>query len=253
MDRLIAALTVKVSAFFRDPVVFEVLHSFVLPELSSEFGYLHAWSLGCAAGDEPYSLAILMHDLLTRDRQNIDLRVAGTDLCDGAIEKALRGLYPAEELTEVKKRFLDTYFERVQGTPAEDGGPESVGEGGIVTQHRQRNPAYTPEDRYRVRNEIKALVKFDCGDVLTKLERQKSRSSFNVIFCRNLLIYMNRALQDEILRSITAVLSPKGCLVIGQSETISEGFRGVFRQPFPGLKLFRKLSSDATDHAIAQS
>ena len=221
LDSLITALTIKVSTFFRNPLVFELLGAFVLPELAAEFGFLKVWSLGCAHGQEPYSVAMLALDLMKREKP-VDIKILGTDVCDGAIGRSFEGTYPESELSDVKKKFLESFFERIAPGPDQ--------------RHAQ-------EGMFRVSNEIKSIVRLECGDMLSRLKQSRAKEDrYNLILCRNVLIYMNRFLQSEVVRLISDILHENGYLVIGESEMLHEASREFFTQPFPGIKIFRKKS-----------
>ncbi len=221
LDSLIAALTIKVSTFFRNPPVFELIGNVVLPELVTEFGFLKIWSLGCAHGQEPYSIAMLALDLMKRE-EPVDIKILGTDVCDGAIERSFEGTYPEGELADVKKKFLESYFERIVPGPDQ--------------RHSQ-------EGMFRVSNQIKSMVRLECGDMLSRLKQRRAKGDrYNLILCRNVLIYMNRFLQSEVVQLVSDILHENGYLVIGESEMLPEGLRGLFAQPFPGIKIFRKKS-----------
>jgi chemotaxis protein methyltransferase CheR len=221
LDKLIRALTIKVSNFFRNPLVYELLFASILPELISEFGLLKIWSLGCAYGEEPYSIAILIRELLRRDRGNFDVKILGTDIDAGAIEKGILGEYAGGELEEVKKKYLDSCFQKVA----------------------RQAPPVAHESVYRINNDIKSMVRLECADIIRGLEaKKKQRGTFNLILCRNLLIYMDKALQQSILQNIADLIPEKGYLVIGESETVPSAVKDVFRQVFPGLKIFRKTA-----------
>jgi len=144
LDNLIRALTIKVSNFFRNPLVFELLEAFILPELIAQFRSLSVWSLGCANGEEPYSIAMLAHELLKREKERFDVNILGMDICEGAVDNAVRGEYPAGELLEVKKKYMDAFFDRV------------LRPGGHPHEH---------ESLYRITDTIKEMVKFECGDI----------------------------------------------------------------------------------------
>ncbi|MBI5639213.1 MAG: protein-glutamate O-methyltransferase CheR [Nitrospirae bacterium] len=220
LDILIKTLTIRVSNFFRNPLVFELLNSFILPDLISGFRFLKIWSLGCAHGEEPYSVAILIHDLMKKEKGVLDVKILGTDICDGAIEKALKGEYPDSELLEVKKKHLDAFFQ-------------------LMSHVRIAFPE--SRDTYRIDDEIKSMVTFECGDMLGRLKSEKSRgNAFNLMLCRNVLIYMNKTLQNEVMLHINDILTSGGYLILGESETLPEMFKKDFQQIFPGVKIFRK-------------
>ncbi|MDA8241015.1 MAG: protein-glutamate O-methyltransferase CheR [Nitrospiraceae bacterium] len=221
LDKLIRALTIKVSNFFRNPLVYELLFASVLPDLISEFGFLKIWSLGCAYGEEPYSVAILVRELLRRDRGNFDVKILGTDIDAGAIEKGVLGEFAEGELEEVKKKYLDSCFREVV----------------------RQDPPVGHESAYWINNEIKSMVKLECADIVMGLEAKKKQgSNYNLILCRNVLIYMDKVLQQSILRNISDLIPLKGYLVIGESETLPSSGKDEFSQVFPGMKIFRKTA-----------
>lgn len=199
--------------------MFELLYSNVLPELISDFRFLKAWSIGCANGEEPYSLAIMINDLLKRERDFFDVAITGTDIDREAIEKGLKGEFPNTELAEVKKKYIDACFKQIPDI------------------HRQ----YTQEHIYSINKEIRSLVELRCDDIVRHFkEKQSFPEAFNIILCRNVLIYMNRSLQEEIYQGITEKIYEKGYLVIGETETLPDIVRNNFDQVFPGVKIFRK-------------
>jgi chemotaxis protein methyltransferase CheR len=211
-----------VSNFCRNPLVFELLGSRVLPALMSECRELRIWSLGCASGEEPYSVAIVLNELLTKDRDTFRVDILGTDIDAEALRKAVLGEYPDEELQEVKKKHLDAFFREIPATHQHYAG-----------QSR----------RYRVNDEIKSMVRFECGDLVVKLkQREIAKGSFHIILCRNVLIYMNRALQQKIFGYMAEIIAPNGYFVIGESETIPETPNNAFVQVFSGVKIYRKIA-----------
>ncbi len=222
LDIIIKTLTIKFSNFFRDPLVYELLHSYVLPDLVADFRFLKAWSIGCANGEEPYSLAIMVSDLLKRERDFFDVTITGNDVDCDAIEKGIRGEYPGAELEEVKKKYIDAYFRQL---------PDAHGQ-------------YAHEHVYSINSDVRSLVALDCYDIVSHFREKKTfPDAFNIILCRNVLIYMNRQLQEEVYLGITGRLYERGYLVIGETETLPEKLRPHFEQVFPKVKIFRKKES----------
>lgn len=220
---LVRTLTIKVSNFFRNPVVFELLSSKVLPELAAEFGFLRTWSLGCANGEEPYSVAMIIREFQSRENLSFASHVQGTDVDPDAIEKAMKGEYPVEELFEAKRKYLDSYFNKL---------PTQFG---TCLYH----------EHYQVKDEIRSMVKFSSDNIMNMLlHRRASLGKYNLILCRNVLIYLNRAMQEQMFRAIGDILHDKGYLVLGEAETMPESVRQDYEQPFPGIKIFRKRRSD---------
>jgi chemotaxis methyl-accepting protein methylase len=218
MQNIVTALTIKVSNFFRNPLVFELLTSNILPELISDFRFINAWSLGCANAEEPYSLAIILRELLKKESNPVTIRIQGTDIDSRAIENALKGVYPGSELEDVKKKYMDSFFENVPKPHEEPAGCGQV---------------------FRIKDEIKEMVSLECEDIITRLKTKRC-NHFNLIFCRNVLIYFNRQLQEDVLIKLMEVLYENGYLIIGASETLPETVKQHFTQPFPGVKIYKK-------------
>jgi len=219
---LVRTLTIKVSNFFRNPVVFELLSSMVLPELASEFGFLKAWSLGCANGEEPYSVAMIVHEFQSQKNLSFACHIRGTDVDPDAIEKARKGEYSDEELFVSKSKYLDAYFMKL---------PHQLG-------------TCLGHERCQIKDEIKSMVRFSSDNIMNMLLHKRAHlGSYNLILCRNVLIYLNREMQEEMIRAIGDILYDMGYLVLGEAETMPEIVRHEFEQPFPGIKIFRKRRS----------
>jgi len=220
VDVLINTLTINVSNFFRNPLVYELLFSEVLPELISGFRFLKVWSVGCANGEEPYSIAMMTNELLKREQDYFDVSIFGCDIDSEAVGRALKGEYREGELSEVKKKHMDAFFRQVSKSD------ESL------SMH---------EDVYKINDEIKAMVKFESSDLIADLKTgRKKLGDYNLILCRNVLIYMNMSLQAEVFKDLSDKLYENGYLVIGATETLPESLRENFEQVFPGVKIFKK-------------
>lgn len=224
MQPLVRALTIKVSNFFRNPLVFELLNSTVLPQLATEFGFLKVWSIGCAHGEEPYSVAILIHELLTHENLSFSYNILGTDIDPDAIERARAGEYPEGELVETKRRFIDAYF----------------------TRSALRPPSGYGSDHYLLNSEIRSMVRLSSSNVVDHLLYKRSyMGSYNLVLCRNVLIYMDMSMQERLCRALEDILYEDGYLVLGATETMPESIRPGFEQPVPGVRIFRKRRSSA--------
>jgi chemotaxis protein methyltransferase CheR len=188
--RLINDLTINVTEFFRDQDVYEVIRKQVIPELiafkeESRIYSLRAWSAGCATGEEPYSMAILLMNALGKDMISRPwaVRITATDLDDKALARASEAKYESVKL--LPGLILDDYFIR---------------EG----------------DKYVVRDEVKRPVRF----VLLDIVKQPPLRHLDLILCRNVLIYFEREKQFHILEVFHRCLRPGGFLVLGKSEAI---------------------------------
>lgn len=212
IDELFAALTITVSRFFRNPLTFEILREFILPQLleAAPPGGLRIWCAGCARGEEAYSLAILYRELCRQEGWILPLYLLATDIDLAALAVAARGHYPEEALVEVKKATLDQYF-----TPERNG--------------------------YQIKEEIRSLVIFARHDLTTcQAPRAGIFSDYHLILCRNTLIYFNRDLGARVVTSLARSLLPNGMLVLGEAETIPSSLARHLREIFPRTHIYRK-------------
>jgi chemotaxis protein methyltransferase CheR len=210
-DQLEAACRISISRFYRDKGVFEFLEREVLPSLARLAAgrgdaTLACWSLGCAAGEEPYTVAILWRLRIAPHFPNLRCWILATDADREAIRRAERGSYPASSLKDVPRDWIAAAF-----TPAPDG--------------------------FRVRPEYRALVRFQTQDVRAALPREQ----FHVVLCRNVAFtYFDDAAQRQTLERIRSRLWPGGALVVGATESLPDEARGfepwaarwrVYRRP----------------------
>jgi chemotaxis methyl-accepting protein methylase len=201
IDRLLDALAINISSFFRNPEVFEAIEHRVFGAWASERRRLRysAWSCACAQGEEPYSLAMLWEDWRMRqsDFSSAQLAITASDIDRDALDAASAGAYKAEKRKEVPEPFRERFL-------------DARGEAEFV-----------------VKGELRARVKFVHENVLMAAGRQK----FDLILCRNLMIFLDAGQQARIVGVFSDSLRPGGFLVLGKVEAIfhpqKEGFRVV--------------------------
>jgi chemotaxis methyl-accepting protein methylase len=189
--RLLHTLTINVSKFFRNAETWTVIRDSVLPDLLGRRGPLVLWSAGSAAGEEAYSLAILIAELLgtRRMRRWDEIRIVGTDIDAPSLEAARAAVYADGALSETPCELRDHWFHR--------------------------------DDGWRLQESIRSRVQFEQVDILT------GPPDFDVdlIICRNLLIYLDRPAQEEVFEIFAEVLKPGGYLILGRVETVAAEIR----------------------------
>ncbi|HEX7430848.1 MAG TPA: CheR family methyltransferase [Candidatus Limnocylindrales bacterium] len=187
--RLVNSLLIKVTEFFRDPKLFEYLREHVLPELIAEARRerreIRIWSAGCSTGEEAYSLAIVLAEILGEQSAWPDVRIFGTDIDREAIAFARRGIYPATALKSLPAGTRDRYFAK------SDGG-------------------------YEVAKRLRALMVFGEHD----LGERAPFPRIDLLLCRNVLIYFAPPMQQIALETFAFSLRPGGWLALGTSETV---------------------------------
>lgn len=210
-DRLVDALTINVSRFFRNPETFACIATTVLPELwASRSPILRFWSAGCATGEEPYSLAVLSreHALATHDLRGLDrLRIIGSDVDREAVSAASRGRYQPAAFGDTPPAVVSKYF------PLEHG-------------------------LHSVAPEIRNLVAFEQRDLL---DGAAPFARMHLIICRNVIIYFTRETQELLLERFHDLLLPGGFLVLGKVETLLGKSREFFEAVSSRERVYRRL------------
>ncbi|HEU5434085.1 MAG TPA: CheR family methyltransferase, partial [Thermomicrobiales bacterium] len=212
MQRLVAGFLIKVTEFFRDPDFFLYLRDSVLPTLiaeAKERGELRLWSAGCATGEEAYTLAMLVSDLLSDDLGNLHVRIFATDIAAEAVDFARRGVYPAAALENLPPDLVDRHFIQLDGA-------------------------------YEVRKPVRALVIFGEHD----LGYRAPFPRIDLVVCRNVLIYFTPELQRRALQLFAFSLRQGGYLALGKAETVSP-LPEFFALEQPRLKVFRRIGEPA--------
>jgi chemotaxis protein methyltransferase CheR len=205
-ERLIDALTVNVSKFFRNPEVWDVIAERVLPQLyDSAVPVIRAWSAGSAGGEEAYTLSILAREYAARHDQPLDrLRVLGTDIDRRVLAAAKRGEYTDFAMTDTDATVRDRWFDH-DGT-------------------------------YRLRPAAREGVQFALHDLM----RDQFPRGQHLILCRNVIIYFERSVQEELFRRFHEALAPGGYLVLGKVEALFGAAAALFQPVVNRQRVFRK-------------
>jgi chemotaxis methyl-accepting protein methylase len=189
VDRLITHLTIKVGRFFRDPAVFALLREKVLPEIVKGRGYgrVRAWSAGCSLGEETYSLAMLLAEV---DPAGARSYLVGTDVDDAALLQAREGCYRQDALVEMSPAVVASHF----------------------AVERRRLDTW-----YRLDPALRRRAHFQRHDLAAATEAP-GHLAYNLILCRNVLIYFSPALQARVEHLLLRGLAPGGFLCLGEAE-----------------------------------
>ena len=181
-DEFVNYITINVSEFYRNPDQWQLLDKDVIPQLMDKFGKrLKIWSAACSTGDEPYSLVMALSRHMPLDQ----IKILATDLDKTVINKAKIGLYNSKSIVSVPDDLKKKYFTQV--------GPS-----------------------YKIADEIKARVEFKEHNLL----KDMYPSDYNLIVCRNVLIYFTEEAKDEVFRKFNKSLARGGILFIGSTEQI---------------------------------
>lgn len=181
LNELLDRMTINVSEFWRNPQRWETLEKKVLPELLSRSPALKCWSAACSTGEEPYTLAMILAQLGALQRASI----LATDLDKQALMHAKTGVYHERSLKDVPPLYKSTYFTK-RG------------------------------DIYQVSDELKRSVRFAHGNLLS----DPFGSNFDLIICRNVMIYFTEEAKHQLYQKFASALSPGGILFVGATEHI---------------------------------
>ena len=197
---MIDCITTNQTHFFREPRHFDYLSTHVFPEWqhAADAGgrpkHLRVWSAGCSTGEEPYSLAMLLSKHFSSE-DGWEFEVLGTDICTRVLEKARTAIYSIEKAKEIPPEFLRAHMLRGKG------------------DHK---------DVMKVSPELHRLVRF--ARVNLHADSYPIIGSFDLILCRNVLIYFDQQSKAKVISAIVQHLSPTGLLIVGHSEHLGSTF-----------------------------
>lgn len=190
LTTMVDSLTTNKTSFFREAQHFEYLRQQILPKRRGAGKRIRLWSAGCSSGEEPFSLAILLREAIA-DTAGWDIRILATDISDRVLAKAREAAYDEDALQDVPPPLLQKYFTALRTAP-----PRT----------------------YRVQDSVRSLVR------LAKLNLMgpwPMKGPFDVIFCRNVMIYFDKATQQRLVHRYWEMLAPGGHLFVGHSESLT--------------------------------
>jgi chemotaxis protein methyltransferase CheR len=182
LEQLLDRITINVSQLWRNPEQWELIQTQLLPELGQD-GQVRAWSAGCSYGAEAYTLATICHVALPGKRVSIQ----GTDIDKRMVERARLGVFSEDDARSAPEKLMKIGFERV-------------------------------EEGWRAKLNLRAIARFDVGDLL---QMQLRPAAYDLILCRNTVIYFAEPIRDELHARLADAVRPGGYLVIGSTERVS--------------------------------
>ncbi|MDK2866692.1 MAG: chemotaxis protein methyltransferase CheR [Clostridiales bacterium] len=206
MSEFINRLTTNHTYFFREEKHFDFLRETLLPALFRQESHSHdlrIWSAGCSSGEEAFTLAMIIDDMLGEKKRLWDTTILATDISSKVLAKANVGLYPKESLNNINPIYRNRYFE-IKG------------------------------DLYQLKPALRKEVVFRKFNLTHPFQFKKT---FHIIFCRNVLIYFDKASKEAVLTKFYNSLNHGGYLFIGHSETIENGNIGF---KFVGPSIYMK-------------
>ena len=201
-------LLIGATRFFRDAEAWQIIEQQVLPELVAAVdaeGQLRIWISACATGEEAYTMAILVDEAIARADKKIRVKIFATDLDENALSIAAKGEYATRIADSITPERLERYFTDMGSL-------------------------------YKVKRALREMLIFAPHD----LTKNAGFSKMHLVCCRNVMIYMQPPLQQQVLRLLHFSLAPNGILFLGNSETLG-GLRDEFNVVNEKWKIFRKL------------
>ncbi|HEC13825.1 MAG TPA: chemotaxis protein CheR [Acidiferrobacteraceae bacterium] len=208
---LINAITTNLTSFFREKHHFELLAGSVIPavlQANADTRRIRIWSAGCSTGEEPYSIAMTVKEAMPRAVQ-WDIKILATDLDTNVLDTARSGIYPLERVSGLPEKRLKRWFRRGRGEQS---------------------------DSVKVVNELQEIIRFR---QLNLMETWPMRGPFDIIFCRNVVIYFDKETQKVLFDKIGNLMADDGHLFIGHSESL---FKVTDRFTSLGQTAYRKCA-----------
>lgn len=174
-------ITINVTEFFRNPEIFDELRKKLESDILPFNKNLKVWSAACSIGAEPYSLAMILDTIAPYGRH----KVLATDIDNTILEKACNGEYVSSEIKNINKAYMDKYFT-------------------------------VKEDKYKIDQKLKNMVTFKKHDLIL----EKYENDFDLIVCRNVVIYFTQEVKNDIYRKFNESLKKGGLLFVGATESI---------------------------------
>ncbi len=188
----INAITTNKTEFFRERRHFDYMKEYCLPEFESlGKNELRIWSAACSTGEEPYTIAITVSEYF-ENRKSMNIKILATDIDTNVIEKGSVGLYSLDQVKDIELPLLKKYFMR--GTGENEG-------------------------LFMVKDPLKSMINFRRMNLLGSVYPMKKK--FDIIFCRNVIIYFDKPTQKELFERLYNYLDDDGYLFIGHSENIT--------------------------------
>lgn len=210
MERLLLDLSISVTSMFRDPGFYRVFRETVVPLLRT-YPFIRIWHAGCSTGEEVYSTAIVLEEAGLLERA----RIYATDINDAVLQQARDGIFPLTRMQEYTENYI-----RAGGTRSFSEYYTAKYDGALFSPSLIRNVVFSQHN----------------------LVTDRSFSEFNVIFCRNVLIYFDRSLQNKVHALFYESLAMFGILALGSKETLRfSQYEPCYEKLDAGEKLYRKV------------
>lgn len=213
LNRLFEVITTNETSFYRNPPQLKVFQDMVLKDVLDKLKAqrqkrLRIWSAGCSTGEEPYTIAIILHEVLRAELPAWDIRITANDLSEAVLAQAREAVYSDYSLRTTPKEIVARYF-----TP--DGA------------------------NFKLKPEVKRLVSFGQINLSDRMQLKRVERS-HIVFCRNVIIYFDDEMKKNVITAFYDNLLPGGQLLIGHSESLHNISRAFRPKHYPGAIIYSK-------------
>ena len=198
LEYLSSLISTNVTSFFREAKQWEFLKAHLPNILKKSGNRLRIWSAACSSGEEPYSIAMFLAEHLPKDK-TYDVKILATDVSPKVLKLAMKGLYTQKACSTLDSMYVQKYFKRV-----------------IVDN----------VESYEISEALKKQIIFREFNLVTGNYGLFSHTVFDIIFCRNVMIYFDKPTQSTLVERFHSLLAPEGHLFIGSSEALTDMKRG---------------------------
>jgi len=188
VNEFIELLTTNVTSFFREKHQLEIVNRTILPGLKTKKRKVLCWSAGCSSGEEAYTLGMMFDNVFNGDGK---FSILASDISVQKLKEAMKGVYSSEAVKDIPPDYLSRYFKPLPG----------------------------PQELYQVRNELRRTITFRKINLNEEFDIP-ANIRFDIIFCRNVLIYFSKASREQLIDRFHAILNDGGYLVLGTCETM---------------------------------
>lgn len=215
LSKLFEVVTTNETSFYRNPPQLQVFQNIVLKSVLDDCRKqgrkkLRIWSAGCSTGEEPYTLAMILHEVLRQEIAGWDIKITANDLSEAVLAAARRGVYSEYALRTTPKDMVSRYFI-----------PES--------------------GNYRVDSKLRQIISFGQINLSDKTQLIRVEKS-QIVFCRNVIIYFDDEMKRKVINAFYDNLVPNGVLLIGHSESLHNISRAFKPEHHTGAIVYRKQS-----------
>jgi len=211
LELLRNALTINVTEFFRDTEVYDAIKKEVLPDLFRQRKRLRIWSAGCSTGEEPYSLAMILHEMMALNK-DISAQILATDIDQLVLGKAKEGIFSPKAMVKLTETQINRHFIKL------------------------------PDGNFQAKPHLKELIRFSPNDLMAAIPVSRY---LDLITCRNVTIYFNEKQKDELAHMFHSALVAEGYYIMGKTEYLGRAVDGLFVAKNTAQKIFVRKETSA--------